>query len=151
MRLRVGEIELFQDISDDLKFRIKIQNPTMNLEDIQRMLIKQSIQVERFGVYYIRDRDGRKYYLTSLSGRLGLGGFIGSDVEYSAIKIKEAALNLYKFDYEGMIDYLLDVRNSYQTVNGILNEETDKETLEYIDRTIKFLVKEYQEVRLGKK
>ena len=64
MRLRVGEIELFQDISDDLKFRIKIYNPTMNLEDIQRMLIKQRIQVERFRVYYITDLEGRKYYLT---------------------------------------------------------------------------------------
>lgn len=148
MRLKIEDIELSQDISDDLKFRIKIYNPTMNLEDIQRMLIKQGIQLERYRVYYTTDLDGRKYYLTSPRGRIGLGDFTN---EYNAIKIKEAALNPYKFDYEGMIDYLLDVRNSYQTVNGILNEETDKETLEYIDRTIKILAKEYQEVRLGKK
>lgn len=32
MRLKIGDIELFQDILDDLKFRIKIYNPTMSFE-----------------------------------------------------------------------------------------------------------------------
>lgn len=75
MRLIIEDIELFQDISDDLKFRIKIHNPTMNLEDIQRMLIEQETKFERYRVYYITDLDGRKYYLTSPRGENRAWGF----------------------------------------------------------------------------